>query len=171
MERASFRAPWSRLLRVMTAAGMVVILGCAAISLFAPGVPAWARAALVVALPSLVAGCALFTVRGYELEPGELRVRRLLWTTVIPLAGLRSVDVDPQALRGAIRTCGNGGLFVFAGWYWSKRLRSFRLYATDPKCAVVLALESRRIVVTPESPEEFAAAARSMGLGSQAPSP
>lgn len=44
---------------------------------------------LVLAVP------AAFTVRGYELAPGELRIRRLWWDTCWPLDGPITATVRP----------------------------------------------------------------------------
>lgn len=106
--------------------------------------------------PVLTLICLLFTVRGYSLVPHGLLVHRLLWQTRIDLTGLRSATVDPTAFRGAIRTCGNGGLFSFSGFYWSKRLGAFRPYVTNLRRGVVLRLPSRTVVVSPDDPEAFA---------------
>ena len=73
-------------------------------------------------------------------------------------AGVISVEADPNAMRGSLRTCGNGGLFCFAGAYWNKRLGSYRAFATDPSRSVVLRFSDRVVVMTPERPAEFVAA-------------
>jgi hypothetical protein len=59
-------------------------------------------------------------------------------------------------MKGSIRTMGNGGLFSFTGLYRSRKLGTFRAYATDMKCSVILKYEERTVVATPEYPEEFA---------------
>lgn len=108
-------------------------------------------------LISVLALSALFTVRSYTISGGCLLIRRLLWSTRLPLSGLMRAQVENLALGRCIRTCGNGGMFAFTGWYWSKPLGHFRAYATDCRRAVVLRFIHRTVVVTPERPEEFAA--------------
>lgn len=104
---------------------------------------------------ALVFGTALFTVRGYSLTSDAILVHRLFWVTRLPRVGLQSARVEPEAFRGSIRTCGNGGLFSFSGWFRSPSLGSFRAFATNPKLAVVLRYADRTIVVSPADPESF----------------
>ena len=110
----------------------------------------------VVVVPlMLFVGAALFTIRGYQLGAGELRVRRLLWNSTVPLRGLVHAWHDPEAMRGSWRIFGNGGLFAFSGLFWSRSLGRYRAWATDPARAVVLALPGHTCVVTPEDPAVF----------------
>ena len=103
-----------------------------------------------------VALAALFAVRGYVVTERELLIRRLLWTTRIPLQGLVSAQADPAALkRGTVRLCGNSGLFAITGFFWNRRIGRFRAYATDPAATVVLRFARRTIVVSPSDPEDF----------------
>jgi hypothetical protein len=113
-----------------------------------------ARLGLVPLL--LIPGCALFSIRGYSLTAESILVHRLLWTTVLPRAGLESARFEPPAMRSSIRTFGNGGFFSFTGLYWNKLLGSYRAFVTDPKRAVVLRYASRRaVVISPVAPELF----------------
>jgi hypothetical protein len=111
---------------------------------------------IALAVMLMVPGAALFTVRSYAFDGATLLIERLLWTTRIPLAGLLSAVVEEKAMCGSIRTFGNGGLFSFTGWYWSKRLGAYRAYVTDLRRPVVLRMAHRTIVVSPDRPEEFA---------------
>ncbi len=150
-----FSAPWSRGLLATSLAATALFFGVAAFGYRQPGLPGWARWALTV-LPLLtLIGAALGTVRGYVLEPGLLRVRRLLWDTCIPLDGLESARWEPGATRGSLRLFGNGGLFAYHGWFWNRRLGRYRLFATDPHRAVVLRFARRTIVVSPGEPAAF----------------
>lgn len=144
-----FSAPWCKTLWAMSAVATAILLGVAAMPV--PGF-GWLRA-----LPLAILFCALpFVVRGYTVADHVLLVRRLWWSTRVELKGLRSAQFDPEALKGSIKTCGNGGLFSFTGWFWSRRLGSYRMYVTDLSRPVVLTFADRRIVVSPDSPEAFA---------------
>jgi hypothetical protein len=101
-------------------------------------------------------GTALFTIRGYSISSDSILVHRLLWSTVLPRAGLEWAQVEPDAMRGSLRTFGNGGAFSFTGFYYNKRLGSYRAYVTDPRRTVVLRYANRRVVLSPASPEDFA---------------
>lgn len=153
----TFRAPWCRSLVVIS---VVVTLVCFAVCapLAAVGQKWRPWGALLGILPALLpAGAAPFLIRGYILTDDSLLIRRLFWPTTISLAGLRAVRHDPAAMRWSIRTCGNGGLFSITGFYWNKKLGSYRAFVTDPARSVIIRLAKRTLVVSPENPAEFAA--------------
>jgi hypothetical protein len=89
-----------------------------------------------------------------------LVVRRLGWSTRIPLEGLQSVVVDPDALKGSLRLAGNGGLYACTGLFRNKRLGLYRAFVTDLNRCDVLRLPKRPIVVSPDRPEEFVGAVK-----------
>ncbi len=164
MSGRRFDAPWCPLLGWQTLLGSGLLLGVAVALWLVPGrdeVTAKAAATIVILL--VLAGTALFSVRGYRLDGRQLQVERLLWTTRIPLDELRAAEVAPDAMRRSIRLCGNGGLFAFTGWFRNRRLGTYRVFATDPARSVVLRFAHRRIVVTPDDPGSFAAALGSRG--------
>jgi hypothetical protein len=99
---------------------------------------------------------AAFSVRGYSVTPGRLVIKRLGWSTQVDLSKLGSVQVAPAAMSGSLRVFGIGGLFSFVGLFRNASLGWYRCYATDPARAVVLRFTDRRLVVTPDSPQEFA---------------
>jgi hypothetical protein len=154
-----YEAPWSTSLIMMSMLTTVILLGVA--------VGAWWEAQVghhpaplcwVAILPlGILFGCALCTVRGYSISSDSILVHRLLWSTVLPRVGLESAQVEPDAMRGSIRTFGNGGAFSFTGFYYNKRLRSYRAYVTDPRRCVVLRYATRRVVLSPATPEDFVA--------------
>ena len=150
-----FGAPWGTSLRVISALSTVFLLGLA---FLLPHAPAWVRVLFVCFLP----GASLFAVCGYELTSDAILVVRPLWATRIPRAGLRSAAVHPDGLQGSIRTCGNGGLYSFTGWYWSRSLGRYRAFVTDPKRTVVLRFDRRTILISPDPPEAFI---RVLGMG------
>jgi hypothetical protein len=150
-----FNAPWSTSLKVISTAASAIVAGLLVLGLTDPRLPTVPRALLVALMGGLLVGPLPFVVRGYRLDSDALLVQRLWWRTRIPLSGLRSVAHNPAALRWSLRLCGNGGLFSFTGWFWCKALGRYRMFATDPKRAVVMVFEKRRVVVTPDRPEEF----------------
>jgi hypothetical protein len=111
---------------------------------------------LVAFVPLLIAViAALFVVTAYEVDGTELRVRRLLWSSRVTLAGLTRAWHDPAALKGSIRLFGNGGLYSVTGLFQSRRLGRYRAFVTDPARAVVLKLPKRAVVISPADPEAF----------------
>jgi hypothetical protein len=89
------------------------------------------------------------------VTPSALLVHRLFWSTRLPLAELKSAQVEPRAMRWSVRTFGNGGLFSFSGWYYNTFLGAYRAFVIDPNQTVVLHLGRRSVVVSPAKPEEF----------------
>ncbi len=144
-----YTAPWSTSLIVISSIGTLICVG-AAISAARSGRP-W-----IAPLPlAIVCGGILFTIRGYTVTPDALLVHRLFWTTRLPLSGLHSAQVEPEAMRRSIRTFGNGGLFSFTGWFRNAALGGYRAFVTDPHRTVVLHFPARTVVVSPSAPEDF----------------
>ena len=153
-----YRATWSTLLRIISAAA----------SLLCVGVAIHERHALATGdfrsldfwfglLPlALLIGAALCTVRGYSITPDAILIHRLCWKTKLSRQGLESAEYQPSILRRSIRTFGNGGFFSFTGWCYNRTLGTFRAYATDINRTVVLRLSGKTIVLTPDEPEKFA---------------
>ena len=148
-----FSAPWSLALLLMTAFSCALLLSVTLAGL--NGMLGRAQGWVGVLPALLLLGAAFFVVRGYELRGQQLVIQRLGWTTTFNLPGLISATADPEAMKRSIRTFGNGGLFVFAGWYYNRKLGSYRAFCTDPARSVVLRFSGRVIVVTPEKPAEF----------------
>lgn len=151
-------APWPTSLKVTSLFAAVLITGVAYGAW--RGIPPTGFAHLVGTVVTCVplvilAGGALFVVTGYEIEGTRLHVRRLLWATKIELQGLSRIWQDPDAIKHSLRVCGNAGLFAFTGLYESRKLGRYRMYATDPKLAVILFLPKRIVIVTPAHPQAF----------------
>lgn len=145
-------APWGRALWVTSALATALCVGLAAwLGVGAERAPAWVPL-LVLAIP---ASSAPFAVLGYSIQPDALLVRRLLWVTRLPLAGIESGRHDPQAMRGSLRLFGNGGLYSFSGWFRSGSLGTYRAFVTDPGRAVVLRIRGKHVVVSPRDPARF----------------
>jgi Bacterial PH domain len=157
MSPIEFRAPWSKSLKVLTTFSLAVLalVTVVALSTAVPPQASFIRPLLVLVTVSVALGALPFMVRGYVLTEDAILVKRLGWMTRLPLHGLRSVSGDVDALRGAWRVFGNGGLFSFTGEFWSRRLGRFRALATDPERAVVLRWPKRTIVITPHDPQQF----------------
>ncbi len=140
-------------------AALLIGVGVAAVKAIPHGthVPyAEAFGTVVAFIPPAIALVALlFVVVGYELEPQELRIRRLLWSTQISLTGLQRVYADPELMKCSLRIFGNGGLFAITGLYQNRSLGRYRAFVTNPEQAVALFLPERIIVISPLDPEAF----------------
>ncbi len=146
----TFAAPWSPMLKVSTTLLLVLFLG---VAWFAGAV----GAALVLGITALAFA---YSVRGYSVGRGELIVHRPGWVRRIDLSRLAGVEVGPERLSRSLRVGGIGGLFSSVGFFWSPSLGRYRAYATDARRAVILDLGEETVLVTPDDPEELAAAVR-----------
>ncbi len=145
-----FRAPWGNKLKVVTIAFAIVGLFLI--------VQGGSTAVVVLLVIALVA--AVVSVRGYGVEAGRLSIYHLGWASRYDLSRLVSVEVLSGGLPGSLRLFGVGGLFAFSGRFWHPDLGSYRAYATDGSRSVLLDFGDERILVTPDSPRDFAAAVR-----------
>ena len=157
----TFAAPWAASLKVISLIS-TILLPVIVWSIPWPNQFSWGIRIGILSIPIVLLGtCALFTVRGYELAGGVLKIQRLFWKTCIPLHSLADAEVRPGSFGWAIRTFGNGGLYSFSGWYYQKSLGSFRALATRTSDAVILKFNDRKpIVITPENPGHFVEAVR-----------
>ena len=105
---------------------------------------------------TLVAWAACFAIRGYSITPEEIVIHRLLWDTRLSRAGLQAAEYRPGAMKGSIRTFGNGGLFSFSGYYRNGLLGPYRAYVTEWSKTVILRYPTRTVMVSPSEPEAFA---------------
>ena len=161
---AEFSAPWSRALRVTTAASVAVLLTVMLAGLLTGPrqLRVWQIAMVGVPLVLLLSALP-FMVRGYVLTETHIEVRRLGWSTLLPLTGLVAVTGEPEGLRGSLRLFGNGGLFGISGWFWNRRLGRFRAYATDPGRVVLLRYrDGKKVVVTPHDVQHFIVRVRAL---------
>ena len=165
-----YKAPWSTMLIVMSALVTVLCVGISAAgwwAAFTKHQHGWIRCLALLPLVVVLATVP-FAIRGYTITPSSILVHRLFWDTELPRIGLESASAEPDAMRGSLRTFGNGGAFSFSGCYWSKRLGSYRAVVTDPRRTVVLRYARRRVVLSPELPGSFVGdlgVGRSAGAG------
>ena len=166
MTHHHFKAPWGRTLLIISILTTFVMLGIA-ITLTSgrqtPGfisLPAFSPPALSAALVLLIPlGALPFIIRGYIVTKDGILIKRLWWNTVLPFDEMSSVEVEPLALSHSFRTCGNGGLYSFTGYYWNRQLGHFSAYVTDLNRTVIVRMKNRTAVLSPDDPEAFARAA------------
>lgn len=152
-----YPATWSTLLRIISVVASLICLGVAIHErhALAAGDVRHLQFWFGVLPLALLIGTALFTVRGYSLTPDAVLIHRLFWKTKLSRQGLESTEYQPGILSRSLRTFGNGGLFSFTGWYYTRSLGAYRAYATDIQRTVVLRLSGKTIVLTPDEPERF----------------
>lgn len=176
--RVCFTAPLGRSVRVVTLLTTVLVLGVlgvlTATVLGALGFggtqqgggsssPPLEVVLVWMAVLLLLPVTSLFAVRGYEVVPDAVLIRRPGWTSRVALTGLVGVEADSQTFRGVVFRAGNGGVLGFVGWFWSRRLGWFRAWVTDPARCVRLRFRDRCVVLSPDDPEAFLEALRGRG--------
>jgi hypothetical protein len=148
----TFRAPWSLHLKLTTGFAVVAIVFAMWTISRVPDAPSvdW----LLPLLVAVFVGCALTAVRGYEITPDAIVVKRLIWTTRLPrngLTGARRVTIQWPHWR----LFGNGGMFAFSGWFRSSGIGTYHGFFTDPSRTVLLEYGEKRYVLSPDEPEGF----------------
>ena len=84
-----------------------------------------------IMLPMILA-CEGYAPQRLEIWESQIVVLRRYKSIVITRDEIKSVERLPaNALRGAIRTAGVGGLFGYYGSYYSRSIGPFKLYATS----------------------------------------
>ena len=155
MTTVEFRAPWGRTVRVRTKVGLAIFAVIVLSAAFAIEVPLAFRLA-AIGVPLLIVAASLArSVRGYTLTEEAIIVQRGWGETHLPLAGLRSVTGEVDAMRGSMRLTANDGFFSITGWFWNRKLGRHRAFATDLSRAVVLRYADRTIVISPHDPQQF----------------
>lgn len=153
MEAMHPAAPASTFLKGISATVVVLLLGASVLLLATlPSGPARLLAALP---PLIVLTAALFAVRGYAVRGNTLLVQRPLWVTRVDLGELQSAATAAGAGARSLRLLGNGGLFVFCGWFRNAELGRFRAFVTDWQRAVVIRASRQTVVISPADPAGF----------------
>lgn len=152
----TYSAPWGKSLIIVSAifTALTVSVFFAPIY-FQPWMVTWGLLPVKWILPAIMFSCLPFIVRSYTITPAAILIRRLFWNTRLARESLMSAEVIPYAMKKCLRTCGNGGVFSFTGWYWSKALGCFTAYVTDQNRTVVLKYDGRTVVLSPSTPEDF----------------
>lgn len=156
LDSPQFDAAWSTTLKLLTGGTLGLLLAIMLLSVFRGSSLFSLDRFLGIALPlAIIAGTAAFSVRGYSIEDGQIRIHRLGWSTTYPVDTVQDAEVVPGIMKGSIRTWGNGGLFGFVGHFQNDRLGAYRAYATNATDIVHLRIDGESIVITPNRPGEF----------------
>jgi hypothetical protein len=167
IEPVEFAAPVGRRVRLVSWFCSILVGGLAIVALAvvmgsrASVRPIWPAVLAPVVTTAIMVSVAWFSqVRGYLLTKDELLVHRRNRETRFTLDGLQSVSVDREAMAWSVKIFGNDGLGAITGRFRNKRLGAYQAFVTDRTRAVVLRWPDRCLVVSPDRPDEFAAAVR-----------
>jgi len=152
-----FRAPWGRSLILISL--LAASISLAVVLWPVPSARNFGPGAIVlivrVVLLAVLVGSALFAIRGYTVTPDSILIHRLLWATRLSRSSLESARFEPRAMRGSLRLFGNGGLFSFTGYFYSRLLGRYRAFVTDPQRTIVLCFRRGTVVISPDDPAAF----------------
>lgn len=99
----------------------------------------------------------IFRPKHYKLSGDRLIIHRLADKVSIDRNQIKEVkQIDPEQLRGSIRTFGVGGLFGYYGRYANNKLGRMTWYATRKnKTVLIITNSNEKIILTPDEPEAF----------------
>ena len=99
----------------------------------------------------------------YEMGGGRLVIRRQVGRSTVELRGA-IIREDKEAFKGLVRVFGNGGFFAFDGLFDSRHLGMVQVASRHRDHGVVIQPPSgRKVVVSPDDPQAFVAAAVAEG--------
>ena len=154
---------WNKTLWVMTFVVFIFWVGYSAWNLwtiFTTENDAAAVIALIVfnitMLPTVLV-CEGLAPQRLEIGEKQLVILRRYKSVVIYADEVKSVEPLPKnALRGAVRTCGVGGLFGYFGSYYKSGIGSFKLYATSfDNLFLIKLVNNKSIVISCSEPEKM----------------
>lgn len=154
---------WSRTLWVMTFALFGLWLGYSAWALWkiynTADATSWLVSLIlfnVVMLPTVLI-CEGLAPQRLEISKSRIVILRRYNSVTIDAQEIESIELLPKnALRGAVRTGGVSGFFGWFGNYYTLKLGSFKLYATNfDSLFLVTKLDGKKIVFSCSEPEKM----------------
>ena len=146
---------WDKTLWVMTFACFALWIGLSGWFLFQILTTEGNDAALlgslilvnVIFLPTILA-CEGLAPQRLEIGADAIVILRRYKSIVLERENIKSIEpLTKRDMRGAIRTCGVGGLFGYFGHYYSNKLGSFKLFATSFENLYLIKLWSGKTIV------------------------
>jgi hypothetical protein len=112
---------------------------------------------LGILLIVLFIACYIYWPKNYQINNGELIVKRLISEKRFLLSDITKAEYVSKLQMGwALRILGNGGIFGYTGFFTNKTFGRMNWFVTDKDKMIVLALTNgKHIVVSPDDTEEF----------------
>lgn len=156
MKKLVFTASMDKTTKIMTVVVVLLVVGLSLLTLFVTKDiavrPIW------VFLPSFVImGVAYaWAPQHYEIHPDKVVVARLIGKVDIPRKSITHVSLPGKlAMKGTLRTFGVGGFFGYYGRFYNSTLGKMTWYVTHRSQLVLLAVEGRKIMVSPDDVSLF----------------
>ena len=163
MEEKKFSASLDTATKVVTVALIVLVTIIPAAILFVrqQGDP---LGPLAVPLIIIVVFAIIFEYRvlDYSISPFEVIIRRSAGNVILKRDQIAGVELlASDQLRWSIRTFGVGGFFGYFGSFYNKRMGAMTWYLTRrDKLVLITTATGKKIVISPDDPEGFVAAAK-----------
>jgi hypothetical protein len=157
-------APMSSAIKVIT--GIVLVM---TVALLLAGIKVCALLLGGAVLATIVSFCYLYAPIAYELTGDQLTVQFRMGQKVFP-AVTRCETLTARPPMG-LRLWGNGGLFAATGIFGNKAYGVYRAYVTSARYQdyVLVETRTRKILISPENPEDFVRAWASSAPAAPAP--
>ncbi|MDX5346608.1 MAG: PH domain-containing protein [Hymenobacteraceae bacterium] len=112
----------------------------------------WAYIISLVLLVSILGVTFCISPRGYILTRNRLIIKRIFSDRLIFVKDIKQARLlQPDEMKGTIRTFGSGGLFGYFGKFYNNHLGIFTAYMTQRKNKILIRLYSGEdIIVTPD---------------------
>ena len=116
----------------------------------------WLASFALLFILTVIGGWA-YGIKSYEIKDNLLFIKRPIGSRQFSLHSLKKAEHIPRReLWMSFRLFGSGGFFGYYGRFYNANYGSMRMFATNLNNAVMLTLnDGRKIVVTPDDPENF----------------
>ena len=101
----------------------------------------------------------LFRPNNYSVSSDKLLIHRMINNVEINRNNIQSVqEIDESQVKNSLRTFGVGGFFGNFGTFWNGKLGKMTWYVTRKNNFVLVETkDQKKIILTPDKPEEFVA--------------
>jgi hypothetical protein len=114
-----------------------------------------------VSIIPIIAFIVVYLLRpnNYSVSADKLLIHRMINNVEINRNNIQSVqEIDVSKIKNSIRTFGVGGFFGSFGKFWNSTLGNMTWYVTRKNNFVLVETkDQKKIILTPDKPEEFVA--------------
>jgi Bacterial PH domain len=146
--------------KIMTILLFLVIIAALIPSiLFTPEEARYTIIFTLILVGSLLVIAFLIRPNNYSVSSDKLLIHRILDDVEIDRNNIKSVqEIDESQVKNSIRTFGVGGFFGSFGKFWNSKLGKMTWYVTRKNNFVLVETkDQKKIILTPDKPEEFVA--------------
>ena len=101
---------------------------------------------ILLSFIAIILGSYLFSPRNYEIQNGQLVIKRLIGAKVINLTDITEIrKINKGEMVGTFRTFGSGGLFGYYGKFYNSTFGHMTYYTTQRKNMILLKTKERSL--------------------------